>query len=111
MTAPKKTRRKIIPPKKQYKSAHGTVLTFKVAGQLAVLGLEREEFRRPAVVVLDDEAGAGRHQHVADAAPLRQGRLVEGRLAAGWGKMRYFNVFRIVSDSELKKLKKLGLII
>lgn len=78
--------KKALPQKSSIKQ-RTMVLTFKVAGQLAVLGLEREELRRPAVVVLDDEAGAGRHQHVADAAPLRQGRFVEGRLAAGWGKI------------------------
>lgn len=57
-------------------------LTLQIRGQLVVVRLERVHHRRLAVGVAQTQIAAGRHQHVADAAVLGAGRLVQRRLAA-----------------------------
>lgn len=57
-------------------------LTFKICGEVVVLGPEREMARREAGVVAARERGAARHQHAAHRAPLVRRRLVQRRLPA-----------------------------
>lgn len=47
-----------------------------------VVGQDGERFRCSAIVVLDRQVGSGRHQHVAYAAPLVGGRLMQCRLTS-----------------------------